>query len=86
MKSGETLFYQLTTSAIANMPLPKSAYYFMRLAEQLEHIREGIKFRHFSWTRARNYGLIRVKMPPEEVSIYNNMHTYTVVHRLSALI
>jgi hypothetical protein len=78
MKSDETLFYQLTTSAIANMPLPKSVYYFMRLAEQLKHIKEGIKFRHFGWTRSRNYGLIQMKLPAEEVSICDKMCIFNI--------
>lgn len=66
LKSGEVLFYQLTTSAIANMPLPKSVYYVMRFVEQLEHIQDDYTFSHFNWTRARNYGIIQIKLSREQ--------------------
>ncbi|MCO5557872.1 hypothetical protein L7F22_011444 [Adiantum nelumboides] len=65
LKSGETLFYQLTTSPIANMPLSKTVYYAMRFAEQLER-NEGFRFHHFNWTRARNYGMVYVNFSGED--------------------
>lgn len=61
MKDRKVLFRQMTTSAIANRPLPKSAYYFMRAAGQLGRLEHDYNFRHYKWTRARNYGLVQVK-------------------------
>lgn len=61
MKDSKVLFRQMTTSAIANRPLPKSAYYFMRAAGQLGRLEHDYNFRHYKWTRARNYGLVQVK-------------------------
>ncbi|XP_024371364.1 uncharacterized protein [Physcomitrium patens] len=61
IKNHEILFRQLTTSAIANVPLPKSAYYFMRAAGRLGGLTDEYKFRHHKWTRSRNYGLVQVK-------------------------
>lgn len=66
LSNGRVLFYQLTTSPIANMPLPKSAYYVMRFAEQLGGISEHYSFSHFNWTRARNYGLVQIMFPKEK--------------------
>ncbi|KAH9321321.1 hypothetical protein KI387_015960, partial [Taxus chinensis] len=54
-------FYQLTTSAIANRPLPKSVYYTLRLAEQLGSLAPACTFTHHHWTRARNYGIVQIK-------------------------
>lgn len=65
LESGKTLFYQLTTSPIANMPLSKTVYYAMRFAEQFEKI-QGFQFHHFNWTRARNYGLVHVNFCGED--------------------
>ncbi|KAJ7570564.1 hypothetical protein O6H91_01G126000 [Diphasiastrum complanatum] len=61
------LFRQLTTSAIANMPLPKSAYYFMRAAGRIGHLNAAYTFRHHDWTRSRNYGMLQIKNHREEV-------------------
>ncbi|KAG0620338.1 hypothetical protein M758_4G208700 [Ceratodon purpureus] len=67
MKNHKILFRQLTTSAIANVPLPKSAYYFMRAAGGLGRLQHDYGFRHKKWTRCRNYGLVQVKHhgPPQ---------------------
>lgn len=54
-------FCQLTTSAIANRPLPKSVYYTLRLAEQLGSLTTIYTFTHHHWTRARNYGIVQIK-------------------------
>ncbi|KAI5054986.1 hypothetical protein GOP47_0030131 [Adiantum capillus-veneris] len=72
LKSGETLFYQLTTSPIANMPLPKTVYYAMRFAEQLER-NEGFRFHHFNWTRARNFGIVHVNLGRKDVEIITQL-------------
>ncbi|XP_024541581.1 uncharacterized protein LOC9656975 [Selaginella moellendorffii] len=63
LKDNEVVFQQLTSSAIANTPLPKTAYYFMRLVGRLGgSLRTGYTFKHYHWTRSRNYGLVRVKI------------------------
>eukprot|EP01018_Ginkgo_biloba_P005135 Gb_04273 [translate_table: standard] len=59
--SKNTAFHQLTTSAIANRPLPKSVYYTLRLAEQLGSVTASCTFTHHHWTRARNYGIVQIK-------------------------
>jgi hypothetical protein len=61
LRNHKILFRQLTTSAIANMPLPKSAYYFMRAAGKLGRLQKDFCFRHHHWTRARNYGVVQIK-------------------------
>ncbi|KAG0591592.1 hypothetical protein KC19_1G186500 [Ceratodon purpureus] len=70
LKNDEILFRQLTTSAIANEPLPKTAYYFMRAAGGFGFLQEDYSFRHHKWTRACNYGLVQVKhhSPPDNSS------------------
>jgi hypothetical protein len=67
IKNNKVLFRQLTTSAIANMPLPKSAYYFMRAAGRLGRLQHEYCFRHHQWTRARNYGVVQIKHHSLEV-------------------
>ncbi|KAJ7535968.1 hypothetical protein O6H91_12G052000 [Diphasiastrum complanatum] len=67
MKQNEILFRQLTTSAIANMPLPKSAYYFMRAAGIRGKLTAGYTFKHQYWTRSRNYGMLQIKNHREQV-------------------
>lgn len=57
----QLVFRQLTSSAIANHPLPTIAYSVMRLAgETLEDLGESFSFDHHHWTRRRNYGLVNV--------------------------
>lgn len=57
----QLVFRQLTSSAIANTPLPSTAYAVLRLAgETLEGLGEGFSFNHHHWTRKRNYGLVNV--------------------------
>lgn len=60
-KGNDIAFYQLTTSAIANRPLPKAVYYTLRLAEQLGNLGSMYTFKHHDWTRARNYGIVQIK-------------------------
>ncbi|OAE21316.1 hypothetical protein AXG93_868s1550 [Marchantia polymorpha subsp. ruderalis] len=58
---------QLTTSAIANHPLPKSAYYLLRAAGNLAAATgRKFAFRHHDWTRSRNYGLVQIKNQPDD--------------------
>ncbi|KAL3694289.1 hypothetical protein R1sor_007940 [Riccia sorocarpa] len=58
---------QLTTSAIANHPLPKTAYYLLRAAGTLTPAAgRNYAFYHYNWTRSRNYGLVQIKYPPHE--------------------
>lgn len=69
----QLVFRQLTSSAIANTPLPSTAYAVLRLAgESLEGLGEGFSFNHHHWTRKRNYGLVNVinhnVVPGEEPS------------------
>ncbi len=68
LRNHKILFRQLTTSAIANMPLPKSAYYFMRAAGKLGRLQKDFCFRHHHWTRARNYGVVQIKHRSREVT------------------
>lgn len=57
----QLVFRQLTSSAIANHPLPTTAYGVMRLAgDTLEDLGENFSYHHHHWTRRRNYGLVNV--------------------------
>ncbi|GAQ85600.1 hypothetical protein KFL_002440060 [Klebsormidium nitens] len=57
----QLVFRQLTSSAIANHPLPTTAYTVLRLAgDTLEDLGENFSFHHHHWTRRRNYGLVSV--------------------------
>ncbi|KAL2633411.1 hypothetical protein R1flu_004890 [Riccia fluitans] len=58
---------QLTTSAIANHPLPKPAYYLLRAAGRITPAAgRNFAFHHHNWTRSRNYGLVHIQFPPQE--------------------
>ncbi|XP_024533319.1 uncharacterized protein LOC9651288 [Selaginella moellendorffii] len=60
-RGDQVLLNQFTTSAIANRPLPKPAYYFMRAAGRLGVLGNDYKFKHHHWTRSRNYGLMGIR-------------------------
>jgi hypothetical protein len=85
------LFHQLTTSAIANEPLPKAAYYFMRTAAKMHKaayylMRAAAKmhkvcnmfhFYHHQWTQANNYGIVQIKHYSPQVN--KTSSTFSVV-------
>ncbi|CAM6102417.1 unnamed protein product [Calypogeia fissa] len=65
VKDHQMVYRQLTTSAIANHSLPKSAYYLLRAAGTLSGVGQPFSFRHHNWTRSRNYGIVKIGPPPE---------------------
>ena len=86
LKDQEILFRQLTTSAIANEPLPKTAYYFMRAAGRFGFLQDGYSFRHHKWTRACNYGLVQVKYHSLQVHLNSPLFTYQIVKICTVLV
>jgi hypothetical protein len=73
--NSKILFHQLTTSAIANEPLPKAAYYLMRTAAKMHKaayylmraaakmhkVCNEFRFYHHHWTQAHNYSIAQIK-------------------------
>jgi hypothetical protein len=93
--NSKILFHQFTTSAIANEPLPKAAYYFMRTAAKMHKaayhlMRAAAKmhkvcnmfhFYHHQWTtQANNYGIVQIKHYSPQVN--KTSSTFSVVFSL----
>jgi len=80
--NSKILFHQLTTSAIANEPLPKAAHCFMRTAAKMhkaaysliraaakmQKVCDGFHFYHHHWTQANNYGVVQIKHHSPQVN------------------
>jgi hypothetical protein len=93
--NNKILFHQLTTSAIANEPLPKAAYYFMRMAAKMHkaayylmraavkmhQVCNGFHFYHHHCTQANNYGIVQINhhSPP----VNKTSSTFSVIFSLN---
>jgi hypothetical protein len=76
--NSKILFHELTTSAIANEPLPKAAYYFMRTAAKMHKVCNMFHFYHHHWTQANNYGIVQIKHHSPQV----NKNSFSVMFSL----
>jgi hypothetical protein len=60
--NGKYMFHQITSSAISNEPVPYTFFVVQKLvAWMISRLEQGWTFKHHSWHKGANYGLLRAR-------------------------